>query len=616
MRLPSISIYIGCLAFLVLGIQVSVPGPLAAAEPPGIPSFGIEPSQDLDMVEVDVFVAGGQGAREQVPLSVDDFEIFENGQQVPISSFYAVENGTLRSSSRYGVASRSARKIRPAHPRYVFVVDWLHLNPAHRQSMLDELAEFVRRDLRRGDQAMVVSHDGDLRIEQRLTDDLEQVAETLEALEGRAAKRKDSLAAAREDILARIHAVAVPSSLPLKAADSAEMVELISQARGLLDAIEQYAQRNAADTFRTLDRLQSFFGTLAGISGRKSVIFISDGLPLRPGETIYKAWETKFSFLTDWRDTSRRHGDVADRVIETFFDRGNLFSATVGETGNFNASWAFSELGNKASEHRIAWYGLYPGTMSTASQEQNGTRAAALAEASTHTWMESMARATGGFVTGQGMSLEQGLRRLRQDSRSHYTFGFFPRPSKDSTIERRIEIQAERPGLEVRHRQRYATRSRLEVMHDRTLASLVHETTENPLGVAVDLSTVHLDERGHQRLPMLVKIPVENLMLLPVEDHYEGRISIHVGARDATGQMSPIEAMQVEIRVPSHHLEATEGQTRVFGHHLMLEMRPGDHWVAIGVRDEVGNTESTALVRHLDEASLETSRTLARRPEP
>ena len=30
---------------------------------------------------------------------------------------------------------------------------------------------------------------------------------------------------------------------------------------------------------------------------------------------------------------------------------------------------------------------------------------------------------------------------------------------------------------------------------------------------------------------------------------------------------------------------------------MVLEMRPGDHTVVVGVRDDVGGTESTALVR-------------------
>lgn len=603
MRLSSI--LAGCVFLAAVSLSLTAQETL----PQGV----FEASVDVELINVEAFVSDDEGA-PVLGLTIDDFEIFENGHPVPISNFYAVEGGTPRRDTAYGTAAEDSPRI-DTGLRLVFLVDFLHLQPEHRQESLSELAAFARRHLRPGDQAMVLSHDGEVRIEQRFTADAHRVATILEGLAEGNAGRSQSAAFVRDGILQGIANVSVPEAWQTQGPSGEELAPLISEAQGLLQQIHHYAQRNATDTFRTLDRLQAFFDTLAGVPGRKAVVFLSEGLPLRPGEVLYRAWDAKFSFLSQRRDISRQGMGLGFHLKQPL-RHGDLVHPTVHETGSFNAAWAFRELGRKASQRRIAFYSLAPNdahrsleTGQLAEIEAQGAKLgglngrvteAASAPYQQRRWMRELALTTGGFAAPRPGCLTQGLHKLEQDLGSFYSFGFFPRPSKDPTAERRIEIKPKRSGYRVRHRSSYGTRSRQQVMSDRILASLVHETTENPLGVAIDLSTVHFDEQGHQRLPILVKIPVESLVLLPVEDHYEGRISIHVGARDPAGQTSPIESVQVDIRVPSHHLESTTGQARVFGHHLMLEMSPGEHWVAVGVRDEVGNTEATTLVQKVE----------------
>lgn len=595
---------------------------------------GVEGVDNSELVHVDVVVTNRHGKAIR-GLGADDFQIFEDDQPVAVSRFSSRHDGLLDDTPLDAASLDSQPRGDEARAdsslRLVFLIDLVHLPADQKSTVLSQLVEFVHKSFRPGDEAMVVRHDGAISIEQRFTKNLALVTAAIENLASPSKLRVGSLAFERNSILQRIADAQVldDASGPQLRQQALEQTgsfeetpsfdQVVSEAETILEEVDQYAQSSASDSFRTLAELQSFFGTLAGVPGRKAVVYVSDGLPPRPGEALYRAWRAKFSMLSD---ASFDDAPLCRKANRLFARAGSKAMQgaehTVDESESFNAAWAFRQLGRMASNSRITVYRLRPGDPKNV--EPRGSRHALL-------WGD-LAVTTGGFaspglvsdglIQTETASFGDDLDRLGQDFGTFYSLAFLPRPSKERAGERRIEVirrrQDDPTGFDdedLRHRASYGTRSRQQIMDDRTLASLVHETTKNPLGVTIDLSTVLLDEHGQQRMPILVKIPVDNLVLLPVEDHYEGRVSIHVGARDTAGQTSPIESVRVDIHVPSHHLEDSEGQTRIFGHQLMIKMSPGEHLLAVGVLDEVGNTQATTLVESLDGRSA-----LASDPHP
>lgn len=563
---------------------------LAAEEPCGQEFVVSGPEEQR--IEVDVVVTDRDGNPVR-GLGRDDFQVFEDGQPVSISRFSPRDDSVTATAEGAESCRKDTVAGSPLHR--VFVIDHLHLQPTQKASVLRELAKFVRSDLRPGDPAMVVSHDGAMAIEQRFTGEPQQVARAIENLASPAKLRPHTPAAERHRLWRRIAEAEVPTSSSAATLEPNDLQAAVAEAKDILQAIDHYARRNATDPFRTLDTLQSFFDTLAGVPGRKAVVFVSDGLPRSSGEDLYRAWQDKFLGLVEGLDLSRLD-DVSVEALGSLYDLpppaiDDGSESAVRETESFNAAWASRALGRKANTFRITFYDL-----------RTGGEPPPLHPATPRSRiLRDLAAVTGGFSTERSHRFEDGLVLLSQDLGSYYGLQFAPRPTKNEEGLRRVDVRMRHmESYALRHRSSYGARSRQQLMNDRTLASLVHETTENPLGVTIDLSTVHLDEKGHQRIPILVKIPVDNLVLLPVEDHYEGRVSIHVGARGPAGQTSPIESVQVEFQVPSHHLEDTEGQTRIFGHQVMLKMSPGKHLLAIGVLDEVGNVEATTLVKSVE----------------
>ncbi len=580
MRLASIVALYG-----ILSLLGRLPAAAGDVSPPGVAA-----KDSAGKVMVDVFVEDVDGNPLR-GLSAGDFRVLEEGQPVEVSSFYAVEDGVPRHPSSWD--SQGAEATAEGATRLVLMVDQLSLRPEQRASALRHLSQLVSQAMRPGDVAMVASFDGGINIEQRFTDSSDRVRDTLMELAAAGQPRQGSAAYERDAILRDLTATSLAPE-PSGAINGEEGLNAAAaRAQSLLKRIDHYTQRHAGSAFRTLDTLQGFFSTLAGVRGQKWVVFVSDTLALQSGEALSRAWQSQFYFLADPRHMSIEDPAVR-RGIKAYFERARITNAAVRETGSYNAARAFRRLGAEASSQRITFYALHPGDAPTDPSLAPGIADAGAADGTL--LLAELAKATGGFAVAAPEGLEEGFERLRRDLRDHYTLGFLPRPSKSSDDHRRLVVRVKVPSGEVRHRAQHAARSALQSMEDRTLATLVHETTENPLGVTVDLATAQLDDHGHQRLPILVKIPMENLVLSPVNGHYEGRVSIHVGARDSSGQPSAIESIQVDIRVPRHHLEATEGQTRVFGHQMTLEMNPGKHMLAVGVRDEVGDTEATTLI--------------------
>jgi hypothetical protein len=97
-------------------------------------------------------------------------------------------------------------------------------------------------------------------------------------------------------------------------------------------------------------------------------------------------------------------------------------------------------------------------------------------------------------------------------------------------------------------------------------------------------------------VPVTVKVPIERLLLLPHENHHQGSLSLFVGARDAEGRLSPIQHLPTPISIPNEKLLVALGQ--VASYQMGLVLRPGEHTVVVGLRDEVANTESTARLLH------------------
>jgi VWFA-related protein len=353
---------------------------------------------------------------------------------------------------------------------------------------------------------------------------------------------------------------------------------LVAQAEELLEEIKMYSQQEYARTRGTIDALNQFVDGLSGVPGRKAVLFVSGGMPLRPAQALFQAWENRFrSVLQDHPMGSRLDGVDYDATAE------------------------FEKVGEHANANRITFYALGAlDTLQTASAASGSNDIWTRGEEMVQTnglgqSLFMMAAPTGGMATINAIDPGAMLAQMREDMDSYYSLGYTPAHRHSGKIHK-VEVKVKRAGLKVRHRESYRERTSAEVMADKVMAALMFGSRENPLEVGLQFGEETPGDKGQSVVMVTVKLPMSKLVLLPQGQFHEGKVTIFLAARDANGRNSPVTEVQVPIRVPNEQLLTAMGQ--LAGYRTKLALRPVAHTVAVGVRDELGNVASTVTASY------------------
>ncbi len=162
----------------VLTLSLSMPTAALAQAPNASATI------DVTIVNLDVFVTDRQGNRVR-GLTGADFEVRENGKVQPISNFTEYSGAPQAA----GVISVDAAgpKDAPATPQakrtIIVFVEQFALPPTRTKALFDGLRALLRRSVRKGDAAAVVSWSRKLEVRQQLTDDLDKLDQALTAIQ-------------------------------------------------------------------------------------------------------------------------------------------------------------------------------------------------------------------------------------------------------------------------------------------------------------------------------------------------------------------------------------------------------------------------------------------------
>lgn len=547
-------------------------------------------SIDVQVVNVEVFVTDRAGKRV-TGLTLEDFEILEDRQPIEVTNFYAVDAGKAQIGSGpvdQGAAQGEGSLIDDPAPaeegtppeqrlHLAIVLDDLTMTPQNRNRMIQAIQTSVLPRLRPEDRAMVaIMNGGSVQITQGLTGDPAVVKTALEkAMEGA------SQGVARVGQIRRL-----VSQIDGTGTGGGGQGEELNRAiaEEAYHAIRAYSQERLMQSRASLSSLANFIESLSGLPGRKAVLYVSSGISARPGQAIFNAWQNKFGGIAASIGASSLDGfredltkDIAALVEHANANRVTFY--TLGATDEVTGISA--EFGSSGSF---------------------GRDLASLEQINVNQSLEVLAGGTGGVSGIDLFNPGSMLDRMHQDFDSYYSLGYVPTPRRDGK-NRKIEIRIRgRNDLTVRHREGRRDQTNKERMTDRTLAALLLDPGANPLEVAIDFID-EKKERDHYKVEVLVKFPMGKLVLLPKERFHEGRVTVFVGARDERGRISPIQEIDVPIRVPNDQLLTALGQTAAYKATLLL--RPQPHTVAVAVRDELGNVDS----------SLATSYTPGSQPE-
>jgi VWFA-related protein len=523
---------------------------------------------DVKVVNLKVYVTDKKG-NPITGLSKDDFIIEEDKRPVTVTNFYefnqGVREGDLPVTAERKPSVESHPELRaepdsevpPEDQLHVVVyVDHQNIRPNNRNRVFRFVRQFLRQHVDRQDRVMLVSYNRSLKVEREFTSDAQVISRALFDLETHTGGRL-SVDSDRRDIINDIE-------------DEIDVSMLVSRAK-------MFAQEQHNDMQFTLDALKEMVTNLAGIPGRKALLYVSDGLPMRPGEEMFEA--------------------VQERVSQGNDNSGGYYSNLRMEAFNYDLSPRFRDLADAANASDVSFYTIDAAGLLGRSIRGADMRGGPLSSNMESTWSNNvqsplmfMADETGGQFAVNTNNFEGAFERFATDFEHYYSLGFSPSHAGNGRLYR-VEVKLKDKSIgKVRHRQTYRDKSVELEMQEGTKAALQFGTQSNPLGIKlVERDRIRRSD-GSYTVHVDVQIPIGELVLLPRQDFHEARVRIWVQARDAEGGLSDPQMSPLQIQVKPDEVEQARAGYWSYG--LPLLLRAGDKWITVGVRDDLGARRS------------------------
>lgn len=567
---------------------LAVCAPAAFAASPATPQ-GFGEVVEVNVVNVEVYVTDGDGNRV-TGLRKEDFEILEDGKPVEITNFTAVARPvpTLPGPASPGATAppAPAAAAPEATPEdwlnLVVLVDNLHLRPENRTRALEQIRQFLARNVRPLDRVMLATYDLGLKVRQPFTGDpaaLDTALQDIEKLASPGVQADEGRRSALRTLYS-IHELNPCSS---------EMVT----------PIESYAAQTRDEALRTVGALKFLVNSLAGIPGRKAVLYVSDGLPSTPGEELFQVY---YEICGGGAAVAGlpEGGNPAARV-NPGGGPADAYSASQAllDAQKYSIADRLEDLTAHANANRVTFYTLQAsalrGFASADASMDPGERVLQLMTVrqvqttNLQNSLSAMASDTGGRAILNANDFLPDLSRMREDFAIYYSLGYTPAHGGDGR-QHRVEVKVRKPGLKVRHRRSYRDKPVAERTVDRTLAALVHGIEDNPLEVAMEIGDPARAEDGAWSVPVRLRIPLFRLTIINQQGAFQGKLRLLVMTGDAQGGTSPPRQVAVPIEIPSKQVLNAMG--RFYLYTLTLKMPAGDQRVAVAVRDELAAATS------------------------
>ncbi|MGK2856585.1 MAG: VWA domain-containing protein [Thermoanaerobaculia bacterium] len=537
---------------------------LVAAMPLGADDTAKQPPEDISklvetidvrIVSIDVVVTDKKG-NPVTGLTKDDFLVFDNGRQQPISNFYEVAEREVIDRSRPASANASASAeparqkpvvaSRALQRRFIFFVDNLSLAPFNRKPVFKEMKSFIDSNLVEGDLAMIATFNRDLKIRVPFTNDHAYLKQTL-------------------DIIAEENAFGLQNLSERRSVESQ-----INDARSYEEAIgtaRTYAYSVEHDLRQAVNSIKSLMTTLAGVDGKKVLVVTSEGFPIQPGRELF--------YYID---------DIAPR-------KGWRASSSVYlEATTFDSKLLIESIANAANANGVTLYTLHAGglgTQSSATSAENQAATSPIVQNAALTnsteSLRMLASLTGGVATTGTNNFSGAFERISRDINSYYSLGYRSGAERVDR-QRAIDVRAKNKNLVVRSRKSFVEKSIYTELSDKVIANVYYSEEENDLGIVVTTGQARTAGNDRYLLPLEIRIPMDKLTFIPTGEGLRGGFSVFFVVADDRGDMS-------DVQQQSHPMTLTEDQAKdLAGKHytytVELLMKKGRNRISVALIDE------------------------------
>ncbi|HEX6199137.1 MAG TPA: VWA domain-containing protein, partial [Thermoanaerobaculia bacterium] len=544
--------------FLCAGLAFALPG---GAQAPDAPASTFAEAIDVEVVELEVYATDDAG-RPVTGLGPGDFTVRVDGREVEVTGFYAAGEPAPAPAATAPAAGTPPEPPTAAPApdsragvSFVIYIENGYLDPGQRGRAMNAVEEFFAGNLRPGDRVMVVSHDLALEVLQPFTTDLDRVQAAFSSL---------SHASSRG-----VHNQAEWVGI------YREIEQSEFRRRGGIASNDPCAEigRSVADRIRglhgeaqmSLEALRSVAESLAGVEGRKMLLFVGAGPPLRPGEDLLA-------------------------ILGKVCGRGDTMAAI-----EFDLTDELHDIAVEANTagvtiHTLDAGGLRARMHGTVTAEIRGLltpEVEHLTVSNVHDTIYALADQTGGRAILNANDPRPDLELVGEDLTTFYSLAFADPHGRDGRVHR-VAVEVGRPGVRLRYRETYRSQPVAEEMREGTLAALYHGDGEPFAGGRLVPGEPTVGEGGIA-LPVRVDLPFAGITLLPgATGELEARLRLFVAIRDVHGRVTEVQEVPLPLRVSRDKYPDGPPERLVFP--LRLTIAPGQQTLGVTVWDELGGT--------------------------
>lgn len=527
-------------------------------------------------------------------LTKDDFTLFEDGHPQPIAVFEELNTSEpqLRvQDTKNGIYSNEIAQDSKEQRFTMIVFDLLNTRFEDQVRGRRDLLRFFESTLQRNEPiALSVLGPSGLSVITEFSTDPKTLAAALQRIRNQPTMRERSLAldGARERIEENVAQENRPSaSLGRRMGESALLADTLdsrldSFVLAQIDTMDaQDARRALSMTLLSMKEIGELF---AGVSGRKTVIWVTGALP---------SMRLTMTDLGEGSDVQREYAAAWDAL-----SRSQVAVYPMDMGGLFDAGFASPRFGRPPLRERM--------TMDDTASN-----------------LEHFAKMTGGKLCIYKMNIPDCYREAKADAAHYYLLGYYADFSKLKAGWRHLDVRLRRSDLRVRAREGFfvGTQQQKRGEREEMLTAII-----SPVNFTAVPLAVHVDPKGiHRKIGSGAKDPKmkEELAVIPFQFYVPGTsitidrtnhnhidISLAAFAKDNKGVIQGEFSKKIEGDLSERGIDDLRRQGILF----MGEMTtpPGAYNMRFIVRDNT-SSQMGSLNFSLDTAERET---VANTPHP
>jgi VWFA-related protein len=550
---------------------------------------------DVNLINLFVTVVDSKG----VPVSGlgrEDFEVLEDGDPVEITNFEAMDRRELTPVEIDGSGvdgSEGEATVEQAQKgRYVALLFDNHsLERRTRRKVLKSLEEFIDEGLAQNDKFMIALNTGSLEILKPFTSNEPGLKAALRSIADMPSSG-DSLKKRKRYLKRTVYNEEIFRTAQMPGGGSnldPNISSAIASSQRLLTEINNMRRLEHERIRTALTVTDELLRAVAGIEGRKAVVWVGEDLAMRPLLDVYNVWYSRSAPLDAVMTVLRP--EVWGEELK--LDRE--FKAVAGSAQASGATFFIIDASDRDRELATADFSPPSAVsvfLSEAANTNVWTPGANLAEVrDLSEGAEYMAVATGGVIFENTRDLDRVVDRLADQVSTYYYLGY-RRDGPPDGRRHDLKIRVRGDGMRVRHHEQVLDRTTPQRLADLALARLRLDAGSNDLGLDLSLEQPEPSDGKQFVQPIQLAMPVDRLVLIPDAERHIGQILVAVAVLDEQGNTAPAHLIRLRLAIPSERYSADA----IAVQKIRLLMREGTQRIAVSVRDEVSGIEASQAV--------------------